>query len=168
MYTPPSALTAMDQPFTPNNYVLGTNGEVYMTYSPSTTGAISQDVSAFGSPAAGHYPYNGAYAVPAYSSTANVYSTQTMTASPNAAGYSTYVSPISDGTSSTLNATTTAGSGSVAPLDLVPLPQQQVQNERAYYSTAMPGYADGDQQSHAVTSEVNVGYVPPPHPIPPQ
>ncbi|CAO3566519.1 unnamed protein product [Mortierella alpina] len=176
MYTQPSALTAVDQPFTANNYVIGTNGEVYMTYSPSTTGAISQDVSAYGvSPASSHYPYSGTYAVPAYTSNASIYSSQAAPVPTNAAGYNAYSSTVFDGTSNTFNTnsspattiTTTAPDG-VVQLNPVSLPQRPVQGERTYYSVGMPGYVEGDRQSQAATSDVNSGYVPPPHPLPPQ
>ncbi|KAF9931167.1 hypothetical protein BGZ67_005450 [Mortierella alpina] len=174
MNTPPSALAAMDQPFAANNYVVGTNGEVHLAYSPSTTGAISQDISAFGgSSASGHYPYNNTYAVPAYSSNADIYSTQPIPVPTNAAGYSAYTSTVSDGTSSTLNAnsslvamTTTMPDG-VVPLNPPSLPQRPVQDDRAYYAANMPGYAEGDRQSQAMTSDVTGGYIPPPHPLPP-
>ncbi|KAF9566859.1 hypothetical protein EC968_003559 [Mortierella alpina] len=171
MHNPPSALTVIDQPFTANNYVIGTNGEVYVTYSPSTTGAISQDVSTYGgTPASSHYPYNSSYAVPAYTSNTDVHSTQPMPT----AGYSAYSSTVSNGTSSTLNANTgltgmtTTMPDVIVPLNAVSLPQRPVQGERAFYMANTLGHTEGDRQSQAVTSDVQYGYVPPPHPLPPQ
>ncbi|KAG0210470.1 hypothetical protein BGX28_009280 [Mortierella sp. GBA30] len=125
----------------PTNALTGVDN-LYMTYSPSTTGAITQDIIPYGAA----QPNSSTYISPAYTSNVDIFSTQSTFNTDNNTDSSTCVSSRPYSSSSYVNSTPMATAQTAperpTPPNPISLPQRPVLTDNKRYKAINTEYAE--------------------------